>query len=69
MILGNTVNDSYCGVGYVTTDVVGENGFLNVLYDTLNGDNYPDTFPPPVEPGQTPPATPMTRRTALKLDQ
>ena len=69
IILGNWVNDSYCGVGYVSTDRVDENAFLNVLYDTLNGDNYPNVFPPPVEPGQTPPASPMARRSLLKQDQ
>jgi parallel beta-helix repeat protein len=49
-ILANSVNDSYCGVGYVTSDQVQANTFLNTLYETLNGDNYPNTFPPPVEP-------------------
>lgn len=49
-ILNNWVSDSYCGVGYVTSDQLEANTFLNTLYETLNGDNYPSTFPPPVEP-------------------
>jgi hypothetical protein len=49
-ILANWVNDSYCGVAYVTTDQVQANTFLNTLYETLNGDKYPNTFPAPVEP-------------------
>ncbi len=52
-IRGNWVNDAYCGVAYVTSDQVAGNSFYNVLYETLNGDKYPDAFPPPVEPGQT----------------
>jgi hypothetical protein len=52
IIWGNLVNDAYCGVGYVTGDYVDENVFVNTLNETLNGDNYPDAFPPPVEPGQ-----------------
>jgi parallel beta-helix repeat protein len=51
-ILGNSVNDAYCGVAYVTGDQVGANAFRNTLYTTLNGDNYPNVFPPPVQPGQ-----------------
>jgi hypothetical protein len=51
-ILANLINDAYCGVGYVSTDHVDANRFLNVLYLTLNGDNYPAVFPPPAEPGQ-----------------
>lgn len=51
-ILGNAVNDAYCGVGYVTGDQVQANVFLNTLYETLNGDNYPNSFPPPIQPGQ-----------------
>lgn len=51
-ILANWINDAYCGVGYVSTDHVDANMFLNVLYLTLNGDNYPVAFPPPTEPGQ-----------------
>jgi len=47
----NWVNDAYCGVAYVTSDILGANYLNNTLYSTLNGDNYPDTFPPPVEPG------------------
>jgi hypothetical protein len=51
-ITGNWINDAYCGVGYVTGDQVQGNVFLNTLYEALNGDNYPDGFPPPVEPAQ-----------------
>jgi hypothetical protein len=51
-IIANSVNDAYCGVGYVTGDRVEANVFLNTLYETLNGDNYPNAFPPAVEPGQ-----------------
>lgn len=49
-ILSNWVNDAYCGVGYVNSDQVQSNTFLNTLYETLNGDDYPSTFPAPVEP-------------------
>jgi len=49
-ILANWINDAYCGVAYVSTDRVEANMFLNTLYETLNGDDYPVTFPPPVEP-------------------
>jgi nitrous oxidase accessory protein NosD len=49
-ILANWINDAYCGVGYVSTDRVEANVFLNTLYETLNGDDYPISFPPPVEP-------------------
>jgi parallel beta-helix repeat protein len=54
VIQGNWVNDAYCGVAYVTSDVVFSNIYLNTLYETLNGDNYPDTFPAPTEPGVSP---------------
>ncbi|HTX35884.1 MAG TPA: right-handed parallel beta-helix repeat-containing protein [Bryobacteraceae bacterium] len=54
IIQGNWVNDAYCGVAYVTSDVVFSNAYMNTLYETLNGDNYPDTFPPPTEPGASP---------------
>lgn len=47
----NWVNDAYCGIGYVTSDILNPNYLSNTLYTTLNGDNYPDTFPAPVEPG------------------
>jgi len=51
-IVNNRVSDAYCGVGYVTGDQLEGNTFQNTLYETLNGDNYPDAFPPAVEPGQ-----------------
>jgi hypothetical protein len=49
----NWVNDAYCGVAYVTSDILGANYLNNTLYATINGDNYPGgiNFPPPVEPG------------------
>lgn len=50
----NWVNDAYCGIAYVTSDIVLSNVYMNTLYETLNGDNYPDTFPPPSEPGTSP---------------
>jgi nitrous oxidase accessory protein NosD len=56
-IHSNSVADAYCGVAYVTGDQFDGNSFVNTLYETLNGDNYPDTFPPPVEPGQTAPSS------------
>ena len=49
-IFDNWINDAYCGVGYISSDKVSGNIFLNTLYETLNGDNYPSGFPPPVEP-------------------
>ena len=52
-IHANTVNDAYCGVGYITSDQVDGNTFFNTLYNALNSDNYPVSFPPPTEPGQT----------------
>lgn len=68
-ILGNWVNDAYAGVCYVTNDLVIGNTFLNVLYETLNRDSYPDVFPPPVEPGQPAPTTSMARAALRKHDQ
>ena len=49
-IVENIVNDAYCGVAYVSADEVDENVFRNTLYNTLNSDSYPDTFPPATEP-------------------
>ena len=51
-IIANSVNDAYCGVAYVTGDRVEANVFMNTLYETLNGDDYPSAFPPALEPGQ-----------------
>jgi hypothetical protein len=56
-IHSNFIADAYCGVAYVTGDQFGGNSFVNTLYETLDEDNYPDTFPPPVEPGQTAPSS------------
>lgn len=46
----NTVNDGYCGVAFVTADDVDANTYFNTLYTELNGDLFPITFPPPIEP-------------------
>jgi len=51
-IINNSVNDAYCGVAYITGDRVEANVFQNTLYETINADDYPNAFPPPVEPGQ-----------------
>jgi hypothetical protein len=49
---GNSVNDAYCGIGYVTGDQVdNKNSTANTLYETLNLDTNSNE-PPPVEPGQ-----------------
>ncbi|HUB82037.1 MAG TPA: right-handed parallel beta-helix repeat-containing protein [Bryobacteraceae bacterium] len=50
-LLGNWVNDAYCGIGYVSTDLLEANTFLNVLALTLNNDVL-TVYPPPTEPGQ-----------------
>jgi hypothetical protein len=60
LIQGNWINDAYCGVAYVTGDLVLSNLYQNTLYQSLNGDDYPDTFPPPTEPGQAPLAASST---------
>ena len=67
----NWVNDAYCGVAYTSSDVVLNNTYMNTLYDSINGDNNLDTFPPPTEPGQSPfVATPRrTPRRARKIVQ
>lgn len=52
-IRGNTVNNAYCGVAAVAADTLESGQYLNTLYDTLNSDQYPDTFPPALEPGQS----------------
>jgi hypothetical protein len=52
IIMANWVNDAYCGLGYVTGDRVEANIYLNTLYETLNGNDYPTVFPAPTEPGQ-----------------
>ncbi|MGA7409740.1 MAG: right-handed parallel beta-helix repeat-containing protein [Bryobacteraceae bacterium] len=46
-ISDNTVNDAYCGVGYVPSDMVGSGTYSNVLY-TLVNTALPN--PPDVEP-------------------
>jgi hypothetical protein len=45
--INNTVNDAYCGVGYVTGDHVLSGTYFNTLYTNLN-DDLPS--PNPVEP-------------------
>ncbi len=49
----NSVNDGYCGIGFLSGDQVGrDNIFLNILYETLELDDYTTTpLPPPTEPG------------------
>jgi nitrous oxidase accessory protein NosD len=49
-ISNTTVNDAYCGVTYVTADQLGPGNYYNTLYTTLNGDLFPNGFPPPLEP-------------------
>lgn len=44
-----TVNDAFCGVGYVTADHLGSGNYRNTLYPTLNTDLFP-TPPPAIEP-------------------
>jgi hypothetical protein len=58
--ISNWVNDGYCGIGFLSGDQVGrENTFVNVLYETLELDDYTTTpLPPPIEPGQPPPTAP-----------
>ena len=47
LIANNSVNDAYCGVGFVTTDEVSANTFTNTLFGLLNLAN---AFPPATEP-------------------
>jgi len=49
-IVNNTVNDAFCGVAAVAADHVGFGSYFNVLYPTLNSDQYPNAYPPPTEP-------------------
>ena len=53
MIRGNTVNNAYCGVAVVAADALESGLYFNTLYATLNADQYPNTFPPALEPGQS----------------
>jgi nitrous oxidase accessory protein NosD len=46
-IANNTVNDTFCGVGYVTADRVVSGAYSNTLYTNVNTDG---TVPNPVEP-------------------
>jgi hypothetical protein len=50
LIVDNTINDAYCGVAYVSSDNPFAGFYFNTLYNTLNTDQYPNSFPPPVEP-------------------
>ena len=47
--VNNSINDAYCGIGYVTADAdhIVANSFFNTLYTTINNDL---PTPPPVEP-------------------
>lgn len=51
-ITGNTINDAYCGVAYVSGDNPFSGAYFNTLYSTLNVDLYAaqGSFPPAVEP-------------------
>lgn len=53
MIRGNMVDNAYCGVAAVAADTLESGQYFNTLYGTLNADQYPDTFPPALEPGQS----------------
>jgi len=44
----NTVNDAYCGVGFVTDDHVETGDYHNTLFTDINTDTF--SFPPPTEP-------------------
>jgi len=59
----NLVNDAYCGVAYVTADVVTSGTYFNTLYTTFNTDLNPDGLPP-VEPGQSGSVPPVRTRSA-----
>ena len=50
LIVDNTITDAFCGVAYVTGDNPFSGFYFNTLYTTLDNDQYPDAFPPPVEP-------------------
>jgi nitrous oxidase accessory protein NosD len=47
-IAHNTVNDAYCGVGYVTADHVETGDYHNTLFTDINTDTF--SYPPPTEP-------------------
>jgi len=49
-LMHNRVNDSYCGVAYVTADRVVSGTYHNTLYNELNSDLYPNAYPPITEP-------------------
>lgn len=47
----NLVSDAYCGVAFVSSEMVVSGVYVNTLYETLNADNYVNRpFPPPVLP-------------------
>jgi len=46
----NIVNDAYCGVAHVSTDIVQSGVYLNTLYTEFNSDLYTSAYPPAVEP-------------------
>jgi parallel beta-helix repeat protein len=50
----NTFSDAYCGVAYVSSDWVGSNVYINTLYNSLNEDMYPNSFPTFNEPSASP---------------
>jgi nitrous oxidase accessory protein NosD len=49
-ILGNIVNDAYCGVAYVGADHVAGGIYFNILYTEFNSDLYLSAYPPATEP-------------------
>ena len=61
-ITGNTVIDAYCGIAHVTGERLGPNIYRDVLYTSLNADDYPNVYPPPVEPAATVGGNALVRR-------
>jgi len=50
VIVDNTISDAFCAVAFVTADKVFGGVYSNTLYTTLNTDQFPNSFPPAVEP-------------------
>jgi nitrous oxidase accessory protein NosD len=46
----NAVTDAYCGVAHVGSDPVNFGAYFETLYNELNSDLYPNSYPPAVEP-------------------
>ena len=49
-IVNNSIYDGYCGVAYVSADVVHANKTYNTLYSTFNVELFPTEPPSPEEP-------------------